>query len=244
MKSNEYGGWRMIIFWFAVAAVAAIGGFSLGWSWRDVAPTRTAIDLALQVMIAFGTVGTAVAAVAVPLYQNWDRRREQRIAQLLTDWALSEEVHRISYRLRELGKALATSWALPSARELGDLQTQLRVAKQTTLDRMGGFLIGNLLGQVVALQEERDRRASIASSLRDAGVAREMPPPTDDAIRQIISSLEAFHEQTYHWMERVIRGFDAVGLQAPGVVKGSGKANIRMYASGDGRVERASDNAT
>lgn len=239
MKSSEYGGWQMVVFWLAIAIAALIIGFSIGWAWRDVDDARATVDLALQVMIAFGTVGAVIAAVAVPLYQNWDRRREQEHNQLLTDWALAEEMNRISARLKDIAKSLSDPSSLPSEAEIVHLQSQLGIAKQGMRDRVGRLIVDGLLSESVAIFDGANRRSALLKTAGSIGVAvfnSASRKATDDRARR----LAALHEQTYRWMERVLAQFDAMGIPAPGVVKGSGEASIGVSASGEGRTQSQS----
>ena len=76
-------------------------------------------------------MGASLAAVLVPLYQNDDRRREQREQQLLTDWTVSKEAYRVSSRLWKVGESVRTSFEAPPS-----LESVIR-AKEATAPILG-----------------------------------------------------------------------------------------------------------
>ena len=69
MKETAYGSWRLVIFWVAVAAAAAIFGFVLGWIWGDRPEALRELQL-LDAMTAFGTVGATISAVAIAIFTH------------------------------------------------------------------------------------------------------------------------------------------------------------------------------
>ncbi|MDN5842911.1 MAG: hypothetical protein L0H54_05620 [Alcaligenaceae bacterium] len=127
---------------------------------------------------------------------------------------------------------------LPSEVEMVNLQSQLSIAKQTTKDRVGLLIVGDLLNEAVALLGIRVRYDNLATRTDAVGLAFYASTSgsfTDERVER----LESLHKQTYRWIARIISQFDALGLDAPGVVKCAGSASISVSASADGRVQRS-----
>lgn len=245
MKVNEFASsdWRTICGWLFFVVCALLAGFVLGWCWRDRTGALANVSI-LSAMTAFGTVGTAVAAVAVPLYQNWDRRREQAIQSVQSEWDLSEEVHRMSAMTRQMTNALKDSWDAPSVVEINHLEAQLNIAKQSIADRLGRMLIGDLLYLLVDLQNEARRRQTLGLSIDGMAVGIKGKPGDDEVAQTLAQRGEACYSSSFRWMERVMTRFDALGMSAPGVIKASVRAKSRFNAVGEGRVVRKSQSAT
>lgn len=133
MKSNEYGGWRMIVFWAAVSVAALITGFVLGWLWCARSGSLSDVRL-LDVMTAFGTVGAAVGAVVIAVVGHNRQKAYQfdvasRYARSNIDnlASMSMEIFILSGRLSHAGVSeifADTDNALP--RRLTEVATALK----------------------------------------------------------------------------------------------------------------------
>lgn len=192
-----------------------------------------------EAMTAFGTVGSVIAAIAIPFWQYAKQLKELRLTQLHTNWALAEETHRLSGRLCFLGRVFQDcSGALPQT-ELNHLHAQLETAKQTTSDRFGRLLVDELLHHVTALRSLAAQRDNAHERARRDGLAIHLGRRGGEEARFIFERIEELHQQTYNWMSMVLKGFRDLGVDAPGAVYGEGAASVRMHASGDGSVSRS-----
>src|SRR5690606_13296196 len=105
----------------------------------------------------------------------------------LADWALAEEVHRLSARLVAIGNTMKDQLGLPSEVEMVNLQSQLSIAKQATKDRVGLLIVGDLLNEAVALLGIRVRYDK-------AGQCKPVKPPSGsirvrDNLQQCLAAL-------------------------------------------------------
>lgn len=221
---------------YAELGLALFAGCVIGWWWGERPDILREFSW-LATMTAFGMVGAVVAAIAVPLYQNWDRRREQRREQLKLEWALSEEVYRISSRLCEIGNALQSDPRPQSATEISYFQAQLSAAKAGTADRAGRILIDNLLREVVYLHDEVLRRNDGISNFTAAAAGFHRSPWPNSDTSKSIQRLPAHKEQALHWLERVIHSLEVAGVIVSSAFRISGKATVSFQASGEGRVQ-------
>lgn len=226
MKEVKFDDWRLTGFWIGVSVATAITGFVLGWCWRD-RPSSLASVSFLNVMTAVGTVGATVAAVTVPLYQNWDRRREQRLNQLLADWAIAEEIHRVSGRLRDIAQLLRTARATPPLAKVQHLYAQLEIAKQGATDRLGRLIIGDLLDFAATVQAEIEQRLETKGTMMGdmTSLAR-----LRTGLSTELERVDQLHEGTFRCMERILAQFKRMNAVPPFFVMGSGTASMSLDA--------------
>lgn len=229
--------------WSEVAALAALLLFALvmahGWPW----PTQQTADAPkiTDWLTAIGTVGAVFAAILVPLFQNRDRRREQRRDKLQSEWSVAEGVYRISARLCEIANCMKKSVSPQSLTELSHLQSQLTAAKLATTDRVGHLIIDDLLYVLVCMHDESSRRASGVSQLHAAAVSLGTAKPFDDETEININRLPRLRSQSLDWLERAIANLEKVGVVSSSVFRGSGKAVVKFHASGEGRAQRPNE---
>lgn len=192
-----------------------------------------------EAMTAFGTVGSVIAAIAIPFWQYAKQLKELRLVQLHTNWALAEETHRLSGRLCFLERVFQDSRGAFPQTELNHLHAQLETAKQTTSDRFGRLLVDELLHHVTALRALASQRAEALERARHGGTAIHLGKRGSEEADFIFGRIKELHQQTYNWMNMVLKGFRDLGVDAPGAVYGEGAASVRMHASGDGSVSRS-----
>lgn len=241
MKPTTFEDWRDTALWAAIAIAALIIGFALGWSWRDRPGALTNVSL-LNVMTAFGTVGAVVAALAVPMWQNFDRLREQKLALMMRNWTTAHIVYQIAGRASEL----LTKWAAmerPSSSEFAALHTRLN----TIQDRVDGVFevsIISALASVVSNLEGITKKCE-NSALINATRAKASPVPTlivqhitDDQFSDYLNEVEKLKRQCEDWMLRIRADADRVKVHIPGFVYGSGKAEMTMAGSAAGVVRK------
>lgn len=225
MKEINFEDWRLTGFWAAMVVAALIAGFVFGWCWRDRSGVLASVSL-LSVMTAVGTVGATVVAVAVPMYQNWERKREQRLNQLLAEWAIAEEVHRLSAKIRDTAKSLLNNQTVPSLVKVQHLYSQLEIAKQGTVDRFGVLIIGDLLQLTNVVYAEGESRLNS----RQVGPAMGLSAwgRLQDGLRQELDRADQLHESTYRWMQRILVQFEQLKVVPPFIVKGEGSASMSL----------------
>ncbi|QKQ53277.1 hypothetical protein [Achromobacter xylosoxidans] len=226
MTEVKFDDWRLTGFWVGVSVATAIAGFVLGWCWRDRPGVLASVSF-LNVMTAVGTVGATVAAVAVPMYQNWDRRREQRLNQLLADWAIAEEVHRVSGRVRDIAGRLQDIRNTPPLATVQHLYAQLEIAKQGATERLGRLIIADLLDFTNTVQAEIEQRLESKGTMMGdmTSLAR-----LKNGLSTELERADQLHQSTYRCMERILVQFKKMNAVPPFFVMGSGTANMSLNA--------------
>lgn len=237
MKASEFASddWRTIAAWLFIAVSTLIAGFVLGWCWRD-RPDALGNVRILDVLIAFGTVGTAIAAVTIPSYQNRDRLREQRYNELLVDWVLAQDVLQLCHKLRAAAQSFGETWESPSEVEIQHLYAQLQLAKQATIDNLGRLIINDLLFQVIVIQDAAKRRAAFNQDIKDHAIAANRKPPTDSAIQQSTRRLDELYGMASEWIDRILIEFRQIDRLPMSVVSDGGQASMGIVAKGVGHV--------
>lgn len=227
--------------------VATLGGFAIaffgfavmlhGWPW----PSGQGADSPkiTDWLTSFGTIGATLLAATVPLYQNWDRRRERTIQQLSSEWNISEEVYRISTRLIGIAENIKVGKLPRSNNELLFLRSHLETAKQSVQDRFGRRVIEDLLRDSLALTDIYEYRFSTFALNTQAEIVEHVR--STKALHDITESLETLSKSASTWMKNVLSKFDRLGEQAPGVVKASGDAMLETRTSAEGRIQRQND---
>lgn len=149
-----------------------------------------------DLMTAFGTVGAAVAAVAVPLYQNWDRRRELDRDRAIGEFALAQAVQQTSYALLELARRWKKGGTLPKPAILASYVQQLGQLKTGLSGTLRIYVAGQLFEVATLLHAEADDRHKGKPNVRPvvAGLASYLTPTNfwDDHPR-VIDTLEKLH---------------------------------------------------
>lgn len=106
-----FDDWRQTASWTAASAACLLSGMALGWSWRDGPGSSESVKI-LEVMTALGTVGAAVSAVWVAIWQA------RRYASLEKE-RIRREAEEITARNRRLAR-LAASALAPRVKVLED----------------------------------------------------------------------------------------------------------------------------
>jgi len=207
--------------------IALASGFLLGWLW-GTKPAGLADTDWLAVMTAVGTVGATVAAVAVPMYQNWERRREQRVNDLLVQWAIAEEVHRLSAKVRDAAESLFCLQTVPSLVGVQHLYSQLEISKQRTLDRFGALIIGDLLQLTTIILAEGERRVNMSRNAMTMSIGA--GARLQGGLRSELERADQLHESTYRWMDRILFQLKQLNFVPPFLVKGEGTAAMSLEA--------------
>lgn len=128
---------------FAGAGVALVGifvGFALGTE-ADASAKANWWDL----MTAFGTVGASMAAVVIPIWQNFDRRREANQNAVKADWFLANEAIHAIVRLRLCLHELTQNWALKNGFQIQEKGAVLAALKARCIDDQGVILIARAI---------------------------------------------------------------------------------------------------
>lgn len=127
--------WAML-----VGAALTLGGLLLGLAFAtksDVLAEAKWWDL----MTAFGTVGASVAAVAIPIWQNIDRRLEAKREAAKADWFLANEAVHATIRLRLCLYELSQNWILNNSLRIQEIGAALAALKARCIDDQGVILV-------------------------------------------------------------------------------------------------------
>ena len=221
--------------WMLVGAALAIVGVLVGFAFA------TQIDMQARakwwdLMTAFGTVGAVVVALAVPLWQNWDRRREQKAVEMEGNWIAAHTVHRTTHRIR----ALLDRWdkrELPSSLELSALDTRLHSLQ----DRVVGLGAATIVSDLASIASELAgvaKKIENANSIRAARRDRYMegatfgPGLSTPQMLSYIERTEDLQKRCTNWMSRILAEADRAGVTLPGVVRVStGEAAAELKAT-------------
>lgn len=209
--------------------LALFAGCVIGWLWGE-RPDLLREFSWLLAMTAFGTVGTAIAAVAVPFAQNRQRIEEQRYNDLLVDWVLVHEVLHLCHELRAITAALKSSWEAPSSAPIQHIYSQLGLAKQSTISHLGRLIINDLLYQAVVIQDAIERRSSMSQYAKDLAMASDKSPSVDSQTQQSSERLDQLAHMTSNWIDRILLEFKQIGRDPLNVVRGSGSAHLNIEA--------------
>lgn len=238
MKVDKaFGDWRLQVFWAAMVFAAGLGGISVGWAWRDLLSSGDP-KFAIDVLIAVGTLGTAVAAVTVPIFQNLDRRKEQIVQKLELDLAIAMEAQKVGEILKAHSEALAKTEGMHSASMIQHVQTQLLTAKISTTDRLGKLLLEDMLQLVVSLLEEVERRRKNQeeSEISDGIYVLTNRPQYVEKFPEISEHL---NDRAEYWLSSILERFKEIGVNPPGIVYGAGTARIGIQASAHGSAQES-----
>lgn len=184
-----------------------LGGVDGGGKWWEIAG-------------AIGTCVTALLAIAIPFWQNWDRLREQRRSQVIMDWAIASEVHRLSSKIQGMADKWLASKTPPSLTSMTYLYSQIESTKPRTVDRFGLLIIADLLHLTAAMIDAIEVHSQTTERVRQSTslLVRMIDWGISDATRAELEGAKRIHELTYRWMERLLNQFKTLGMQAPGVV--------------------------
>lgn len=99
MQNNNFGDWRLIVFWAVIAVAAGIAGFTLGWMWRDRPDALSGVSI-LSAMTAFGTVGAVVVALVATAIARLETFKHTQRSREILESAIGPELIALSGRLR------------------------------------------------------------------------------------------------------------------------------------------------
>lgn len=190
-------------------AVLTLIGLALGFA------LATKVDMSAEakwwdLMTAFGTVGAAMFAVAVPLWQNFERRKDDKAAVVKRNWAVAHTCYQICGQLQ----ALLEQWEAgdrPSSSEFSLLHTRL-IALQDRADGVFGGSIVSLLASMCANFEGMAQKAERSAAVRAARQAQSglammiVNGASSDVLLSGIADVEALKRQCEDWMARVLSG--------------------------------------
>lgn len=212
MQKRVFGDWRLIVFWAFIASAAGFAGFVMGWISHEWVDTFQRKILFLNAAAAFGTVATAIVAVAVPFYQNQLRARDERIERLNREWVVAHDVHRYCFMLVSADEGLSHGRAAELPKGLQQIESKLEIAKQGTLNNGMRSLIDRIIGHAWAIEDELQKYelSKAGKSAGLAGYVRLSPRPRRD-----VEDLRECYEAISSWMERLVRDFKADHVDPP-----------------------------
>jgi len=91
MDEIKFEDWRLNAFWGSLALATGIGGFVLGWSWRDRPDALAGVSI-LAVLSVVGTLLAVFAALWVASRQRADSAAENARAGEVAYWIVHPEV--------------------------------------------------------------------------------------------------------------------------------------------------------
>jgi hypothetical protein len=211
---------------FGVASTAVACAWILT-PWDKVGPINW------DALSAIGTLAAATAAVVVPLWQNSIRDREKRVQAAFTEWAIAQDVHRLTFKVKELGDDWVKNGRPPGRALLTSVTSQLEVTKQRTTDSLGLVVMGDLLNVVASLLWVLDARNDVEEREVQAGRnPAHLGLPVPGVVRSNVNRLSDLYEMTFRWMEKVLAQCQALNVQPINVVRGEGSVSIRFDADG------------
>ena len=160
----------------AVSSVAAAVALILT-PWERIGPINW------EALSAVGTLGAVVVALAVPLWQNWDRRREQERAGALTEWAVIQEVHRLMGDVRAAIGDWHSDGRPPASEHVHALINDLLSVKDSITSPVGSQLLHGVLGVARSLRSAVDLAARSPSQLMQGLDGKYVAIELDDRLR-------------------------------------------------------------
>ncbi|MDH2053376.1 hypothetical protein [Achromobacter marplatensis] len=142
----------------AVSSVAAATAWILT-PWDKIGPINW------DAVAAVGTLAAVAVALAVPLWQSWDRRREQARAEALEEWVAMQGALRLFDEVRHCLEDWANNLGVPSPQYIQALIDDLLAAKSSVKSPSGGIVLGEFAGVARRLRKSAESSANSPSSL-------------------------------------------------------------------------------
>ncbi|WP_241074984.1 hypothetical protein [Achromobacter insuavis] len=142
----------------AVSSVAAAAAW-IFTPWEKIGPIKW------DAIAAIGTLAAVVVALAVPLWQSWDRRREQARAEAIEEWVALQGALRLFAEVRHSLDNWADSGDVPSPQYIQALIDDLVTAKSNVKSPGGGIVFNEFVGLARRLRKSADASARSPSGL-------------------------------------------------------------------------------
>lgn len=114
---------------------------------------------------AIGTLAAVAVALAVPLWQSWDRRREQARAEALEEWVAMQGAFRLFDEVRHSLEDWANNLGVPSPQYIQALIDDLLAAKLSVKSPSGGIVFGEFAAVARRLRKSAESSARSPSAL-------------------------------------------------------------------------------
>ncbi|MEN5342667.1 hypothetical protein ABE599_03090 [Achromobacter mucicolens] len=183
----------LLFFWLLGAGFAGV-------MWGIVIASLDASVKWWEALSAIGTCATAFLAIAVPWWQNRDRRREGVESREMLNWAMANETEQIARALEGLISNWQDDGRTPTAESMAPIHNRIIAAKQRIADAFGINMLSDL-AQVLAEIEQK------AKDHRKIGLYTDKDFYHDIKIR-IRMAMEFIH----HWMRQIAGRAKAAGL--------------------------------
>lgn len=187
-----------------------VAGVVAGWIWTTIGGWVVATEAKhwWDIATAFGTVGAAVAAVCVPIWQNWIRRREKEQAEVLEEWAVVQDAIRLIGSLRELVIRWAASGEVPPASHFRTLNNDLSVVRSRTINHFGGLIVADVMKAASDIENAAAQSEKSPSTLMQGLDGRYM-------LMDVDAYLKSRYSQALVWMDSVRSRFQGLKMPMP-----------------------------
>lgn len=142
----------------AVSSVAAATAW-IFTPWDKIGPIDwTAVG-------AIGTLAAVAVALAVPLWQNWDRRREKELSETLEEWAVLQETYRVVGEVRKVLEDWTSTAKIASASYIQALIDDLVASKNSVKSPIGLQALNSVIGVARGLRAEAESSSAHPSQI-------------------------------------------------------------------------------
>nr|WP_313036790.1 hypothetical protein [Achromobacter ruhlandii] len=142
----------------AVSSVAAATAW-IFTPWEKIGPIKW------DAVAAMGTLAAVVVALAVPLWQSWDRRREQAREEAVAEWVALQGALRLFDEVRNCLDTWAGDGKVPSPQYIQALIDDLKAAKSNVKSPAGGVVFNEFVGVARRLRTSAESSAKSPSGL-------------------------------------------------------------------------------
>ncbi|WP_175189767.1 hypothetical protein [Achromobacter dolens] len=147
--------------WPEALAVSSVASAS-AWiftPWEKIGPINW------DAVAAMGTLAAVVVALAVPLWQSWDRRREQAREEAVAEWVALQGALRLFEEVRNCLDTWAGDGKVPSPQHIQALIDDLKAAKSNVKSPAGGVVFNEFVGVARRLRTSAESSAKSPSGL-------------------------------------------------------------------------------